>query len=174
VDCQQEFLRLFLRHQADVKAFIGSLIRDRHTRDDVFQEVALVLWQEFARYDRDRSFGAWARGIAAKKIMQRWEKTKRLPIPFSPQALQAVLDAYERTQETASVRAEALQECMERLPEKARRLLALRYDKALRLDQIARRLGATLDAVHKALSRIRLRLQKCVERRLLAAQEGTG
>jgi RNA polymerase sigma-70 factor (ECF subfamily) len=172
MDRQEEFLRLFLRHQADVKAFIGSLIRDRHTRDDVFQEVALILWQEFARYDRKRSFGAWARGIAANKVMQRWEKTGRLPIPWSPKAIQAMLDAYERTEATESARAEALQECMEHLPEKSRRLLRLRYDQALKLGEIAERLGATLDAVHKALSRIRLRLYHCVERRLLAAQQG--
>src|SRR6186997_1869701 len=77
MDRHEEFLRLFLKHQSDIRAFIGSLIRDRHTREDVCQEVALVLWQEFHRYDRARSFGAWARGIAARKIMQRWEKTSR-------------------------------------------------------------------------------------------------
>jgi RNA polymerase sigma-70 factor (ECF subfamily) len=174
MDCQEEFLRLFLRHQGDIKAFIGSLLRDRHTRDDVFQEVALVLWQEFARYDRGRSFGAWARGIAARKVMQRWEKAGRLPIPFSPEAIQSVLDAYERTERTAPARAEALQECLAGLPEKSRRLLFLRYEQALRVGEIAQQLGATLDAVHKALSRIRLALQKCVERRLLAAQKGSG
>ncbi len=174
MECQEEFLRLFLRHQADIKAFLGSLVRDRHARDDLFQEVALVLWREFARYDRSRSFGAWAHGIAVNKVLQRWEKTSRLPIPFSPAALQAVLDAYERTEATASAEADALQECLERLPEKSRRLLVLRYEQALKLGQIAEVLGATLDAVHKALSRIRLRLQECVERRLRAAQEGTG
>ena len=29
---------------ADIKAFIGSLVLDPHLRDDLFQEVALVLW----------------------------------------------------------------------------------------------------------------------------------
>ena len=174
MDCQEEFLRLFLKHQADLKALIGSLVWDRHARDDLFQEVALVLWREFGRYDRARSFGAWARGIAVHKVLQRWEKTSRLPVPFSPEALQAILDAYERTEAMASAQAEALQECLERLPEKSRRLLTLRYEQALKLGQIAQALGATLDAVHKALSRIRLRLQECVERRLRAAQEGTG
>jgi RNA polymerase sigma-70 factor (ECF subfamily) len=174
MDPHEEFLRLLLRHQSDVKAFIGSLIQDRHLRDDVFQEVALVLWQEFARYDRSRSFGAWARGIAVKKVLQRWEKSRRLPVPFSPEAIRAILDAYERTETEAPARTEALHECLERLPEKSRRLLALRYDQALKLGQIAQRVGATVDAVHKALSRIRTRLQKCIERRLLGAAEGTG
>ena len=48
MDPQNEFLTLFLEHQVGVRAFIGSLVRDRHTRDDLFQEVALTLWHEFA------------------------------------------------------------------------------------------------------------------------------
>src|SRR5262249_49497912 len=141
MDQQEEFLRLFLTHQADVRAFVGSLIRDRHASEDVFQEVALTLWQEFHRYDRVRSFRAWAGGIAAKKVLQRWDKTSRLPVPFAPEAIQAVLDAYDRTEASASPRAEALQQCLEELPEKSRRLLALRYEKALKLHEIARHLG---------------------------------
>src|SRR5262249_20181018 len=70
MDRRVEFLRLFERRQAEIRAFIGSLIRDPHVREDLFQEVALVLWQEWERYDPQRSFGAWARGITANKIMQ--------------------------------------------------------------------------------------------------------
>ena len=172
MDPHEEFLGLFVRQQADLRAFIGSLVRDREARDDVLQEVALVLWREFDRYDRGRPFGAWARGIAAKKIMQRWEQTSRQSVPFSPEAIQAILDAYERTEPTASLKADALQHCVERLPEKSRQLLTLRYEESLKLHQIAGRLHSTLDAVHKALSRIRARLQECVERRLAAFQGG--
>jgi RNA polymerase sigma-70 factor (ECF subfamily) len=171
MDQQEDFLRLFLMTQTEIRAFIGSLIRDRHGCDDVFQEVALVLWKEFARYDRTRSFGAWARGIAAKKVMQRWERLSRQPVPFSPQAIQAILEAYDQSEASALPQADALQRCLEQLPDKARQLLALRYEKALKLGQIAQSVQSSLDAVHKALSRIRQRLQDCVERRL-AAQGG--
>src|SRR5262249_9389917 len=60
MDSQNEFLPLFLKHQVGIRAFLGSLVRDPHARNDLFQEVALVLWHEFPRYDRARSFGAWA------------------------------------------------------------------------------------------------------------------
>ena len=49
--------------------------------------------------------------------------------------------------------------------------VALRYEQALSLGQIAQQIGSTLDAVHKALSRLRARLQECVEQRLAAAGE---
>ncbi len=171
---ETEFLPLFLAHQVNLRAFIGSLVRDPHTRDDVFQEVALVLWNEFARYDRARPFGAWARGVAAKKVMQRWSKDQRQPVPLQPEAVQALLDAYDRAERAGppeAREADALERCLEQLPERSRHLLALRYERSLKLGAIAARMRSTLDAVHKALSRLRARLEECVRQRLAAAEK---
>lgn len=166
MDAHGQFLKRFLRHEWDLKAFIGSLVRDPHARDDLFQDVALVLWEKYETYDPARSFGAWARGIAGKRILQRWQRDGRIPLPFSPLAIEAIADAYERTASNASDRAAALELCLERLPRRSRHLLSLRYEESLTLNEMAVRLGRTLDAVHKALSRVRSRLQECVQKRL--------
>src|SRR5262249_51402554 len=147
LDAHSEFLKRFLQHESDLKAFIGSLVRDPHARDDVFQDVALVLWEKYSSYDATRSFGAWARGIAGKRVMQRWEREGRTPLPFSPRAIEAIADAYERTASNASDRAGALELCLESLPRRSRDLLTLRYEQSLTLNEIATRLGRTLDAV---------------------------
>src|SRR5262245_56589088 len=105
VDLQEEFLTLFVGCQREIRAFIGSLVRGSHDCDDLVQEVALTLWKEFSRYDRSRSFGAWARGIAAVKLMQRWDKIKRLPVALSPEAIQAVAVAFDRSEASASSQA---------------------------------------------------------------------
>ena len=41
MNTHEDFLQLFLRHQADLRAFIGSLVRDIHAREDVFQDCLL-------------------------------------------------------------------------------------------------------------------------------------
>lgn len=166
MDDRDTFLRTLLAHEADLRAFIGSLVRDRHAREDVFQDVAVTLWQEADRYDPTRSFGAWARGIAANKILQRRREDRRFPVVFSPETVQAVLQAFDRTEHDAPGRAEALTECLKQLPEEPRRLLALKYEEGLHADQIAQRVGRTLDAVYRALSRIRAALEECVRRRM--------
>ena len=164
----EEFLKLFLRHQGDLRAFLGSVVRDR-AAEDLFQEVSLVLWQSFANYDPARPFGAWARGIAVKKVLQGREKSRRLPLAFSPQTIQSVLDAYDRT-EDAAPDTTGLRDCIAKLPPRSQSLLALRYERSLKLNQIAAEVGSTLDAVHKLLSRIRENLQECLQRRLQAEQ----
>lgn len=165
-----EFLPLFLNHQSDLRAFIGAMVRDAQTREDVFQTVSLTLWENFARYDRERSFGAWARGIAAKKVLHEHRRNARFPLVLPPEAIQSVADAYDRTEHGSGARQAALSECLRRLPARTREILTLRYDSELSGETIALRTGTTVAAVHQTLSRGRTSLADCIRLRLGAAE----
>ena len=112
---RDEFLVLFLRQESDLRAFIGSLVLDPHIREDVFQECSLALLRQFDAFDRQRSFGAWARGIAANKILQRRHDDRRFPVVFSRETIDAVLTAYDRTEVAASPRADAPAKCVPKI-----------------------------------------------------------
>ncbi len=160
-----------LQHERDLKAFIGSLVKDRHVRDDIYQESVLILWRKFSAYDRGRSFGAWARGIAANLVMQRKQADSRFPCVFVPEAIRSVLDAYERTESTADARAAFLAECVEDLPAEQRDLLDQRYKQDAKSKDIAAASGRSLEAIYQALSRIRARLETCIQTKLNMAQQ---
>lgn len=166
MDSQEEYLKLLLGCELEIRAFLGSIIRGPHDCDDLFQEVALTLWKEFHRYDRERPFGAWARGIATMKLRQLWDQNRRRPALLAAETIQAIADAFDRSEESTSRRAQALEKCLELLPDKSRKLLELRYERALKIEQIAHELQRTLDAVYQSLSRLRVRLQECVDRRI--------
>ena len=162
-----DFLKLFLAQERDLRAFIGSLVRDGQAREDVFQETALSLWQSFAEFDATRSFGAWARGVASNKIKQCWRAEARRPVSLPPEAVDAVREAFDRSDNgDAAVREAALRICVEKLPERARQALALKYEEGQSAGVIASRLGSSVDAVHQLLSRLRTALAECVRRRL--------
>lgn len=171
MDDRDEFLNLFLQHQADLRAFIGAVLRDRAARDDLLQETALVLWKEFERYDRSRPFGAWARGIAAKKLLQRLDRGEPRSASLPEAAVPAILAAFDRTGGPDDARRDALQACLDRLAERSRRLLTLRYEQGYSVAQLAQELGRSTEAVYKALARIRLKLRECIDQRLRAAGE---
>jgi RNA polymerase sigma-70 factor, ECF subfamily len=171
---QERFLALFLPEQASVRAFIRAVVWDRAHCEDLFQEVALVLWRELDRYDAQRPFGAWARGVAAKTVLKSLRQARRTPLALSPQVVQALEDAFNQlavseSERPASQQEDALRHCVERLPDKARTLVRLRYHESLKVDEIAARVAGSPVAIQKALSRLRESLQKCVERRLRAA-----
>jgi len=166
MDDQARFLGCFLKCQDDIRAFLGSIVRDRHACDDLLQEVALTLWKKFGEYDPNRPFGAWARGIAANKVLQSFEKSKKFPVLLSQETIEAILEAYNQTEPESCAMHSALETCLKLLPERSQNLVSLRYEKTLKLGEIAQAMESTLDAVHKALSRVRLSLRKCIEERL--------
>lgn len=168
MDSRSHFLAVFLKHQTDLKAFIRSVVPRAEDADDLLQEVALVCWEKFDEYDESRSFGAWARGIAAKKLLQMRRQNRRAPTPFSPEAIEAVVGAFETqpAEQGNSRQVEALDYCVSTLQDHGRRLLRLRYSESLSLAELAARVNMQPEAVQKALFRIRKRLQECVRRRL--------
>lgn len=161
-----EFLRLFVQNYPSLSAFVRAAVRDPSSAEDVLQDVVLALTENIERYDPARPFSAWARGVALKKIKQfRSGRSKGLVL-LSSQALEALAAAYGRTETDECPRMDALRQCMDRLDRRQRHLLSLRYEYSLPLKEIAERVGSTLDAVHKALARLRARLAECVESKL--------
>lgn len=169
---QERFLALFIQNQGTIRAFIRSLIWDRATCDDLFQEVALVLWRHFDRYDQARPFGPWARGVAARTIRMGLRQTRRVPVALSPEAIEAVEAAFAARDRSPSGREEALRHCVDRLPDRSRLLVRLRYRESLKVAEIAARVGGSTEAVQKALTRLRDALHKCVQRQMRTHWEG--
>jgi RNA polymerase sigma-70 factor (ECF subfamily) len=161
-----QFLPLFQAHEPELRAYIGSLVRDPGTREDLMQEVALALWQGFDRFDRARSFGAWARGVATHKILHMRRHEGRSPVVLSPRAIEAIQEGFERTERSSGARQAALVACLRRLSEKSSQLLTLRYDYQQPAAEIAPRVGMSVEAVYQALSRLRAQLAECIRRRL--------
>jgi RNA polymerase sigma-70 factor (ECF subfamily) len=162
---QSEFLTLFIPIRHDLLAFLHSVNRDDQACEDCFQEISLVLWREFHRFDRLGSFGAWARGIAVNVVRQSWRRSARGPVLCEPATLQALAEAWQRTEGEADDLDERLARCTEGIEESQRQLLRLRYHEGLSLDGIAARLGRSMASINMTLSRLRRALQVCLDRK---------
>jgi len=107
-----------------------------------------------------------ARGIAARKVLHEHRSNARFPLIFPAEAIQTILEAYDRTEAPEAPRRTALRECMERLPARTREVLTLRYEQDLSGEGIATRLGSSVESVHQTLSRARTALGDCIRQRL--------
>ncbi len=164
----EHFLPLFLAAQSDLRAFIGAAVRDQAVRDDVFQEVAMILWKKFELYDPARPFGAWARGIALRKIMEDRRLRAKWPESLTPEALEALSAGFaaDEAESPWQDREKALNFCLEQLPGRGARFIQDRYHRGLAAETMAEEAGMKLDALYQTLSRLRRQLRDCVERRL--------
>ena len=161
-----EFLKIFMSNRHDILAFIIGMVRDATAAEDIFQDVSIILWEKFDTYDPDKSFKAWARGIAGNKVLQHWQKQKKSADVYSPELISNVLAAYERTESNTGNMIDALRNCREQLPEKQSSLLKYKYEKRWKLNQIAETIGKSLAATQKSLSRVRYALQDCIRKQM--------
>jgi RNA polymerase sigma-70 factor, ECF subfamily len=170
-DLVRRFLKLFLAHETDLRAYVNAVVREASARDDVFQEVALALWRSFERFDGHRPFGAWARGVATHKVLDFQRRSRRRAVVLSAAAIEAVHRAFDEMPPFTTARQAALEECLKALPAKSTELLALRYTREAPIDEMATRLGTTAAAIYQSLSRARSVLGRCIERRLDAENQ---
>ena len=158
---QSEFLKLFLKVQPAVRSYLLSLLRNAVDADDVFQEVSLVLWEKFGEYDDQYPFLNWAFGIARNHVA-RWRRSApRTRAWLPPEVEEKLAVTYAELEDELAPRRTALRNCVDKLGAHARELLSLRYEKLWSLQQIAQARGMTLNAVNKALGKIRKALAEC-------------
>jgi|ERR1043166_2462151 RNA polymerase sigma-70 factor (ECF subfamily) len=155
------FMKMYLAAQPPIRSYLFGLLRNAQDADDVFQEVSLVLWERFGDYDDRWPFLSWAFGIARNHVA-RWRRSRSKTRVWLPPEVEEKLavTAAELEEELAPQR-RALQDCLEKLGPQARELLALRYEQQLSLQEIAARRKMTLNAVNKALGKIRALLADC-------------
>ena len=154
-----------------VSAAAWLVVRDAHTAEDIFQNVALKAMSKPICLETDGALLSWA-FITARREGIDWLRRRQ----HEPSVLDAeILDLLEREwlsepSRVADARLEALRLCLNSMPEKSRRLLRLRYFEGYACKDVANKLGAGLDAIYKRLSRMHLGLKACIEQRLETAK----
>ena len=165
---KRSLARLWVSAQPSVSAYIWSCVNDFHAAEDLLQEVAEDVATSFERYDPSRPFIGWALGIARFKVIDHYRKHDRDPHVFlaEPETLESLSVAFEEVFPQTSPRREALVHCMDKLPDKSRKALEMRYELDLKPAQIAEQIGTSSGVVRVMLTRIRSALSKCVEGQL--------
>lgn len=167
-DRHKLFLRLFLRNERRLYGYILTLLPNRADADDVLQETSLVMWDKFDPDAPPTEFLAWARKFAYHKVLDFHKKTQRAQARLSRVFLERVSGAAAAQSEAprSDDRREALASCIERLTPRDRDLLTRRFADGATTQSTSQQLGRSVEAVYKALAKLRQSLFECVERRL--------
>ena len=67
----KDFVSLLMSHREPLWAFIRAMVRDYHACEDIFQQVTMILWEQFPKFERGTSFIAWSRAIATRATARR-------------------------------------------------------------------------------------------------------
>lgn len=159
---QRGFAELWLDAQHAIGGFVCVHVPDQSLADDIVQEVARQATANFDQYDQGRPFIAWLIGIARQRIADAYRKQGRAHVVFSSDILDSITDAYIEMQPEVDDRLDGLRACLEKLSERHRRVIELRYARQLSQEQIADQVGTNARAVNAMLYRVRTALRQCI------------
>lgn len=167
---RQEFTQLWLVAEPSVSAYVFAAISGFHDAEDLVQQIAQEVARRFDQYDRTRPFTAWVLWIAKSRVIDFYRRRKHDHLAFSDDLLDQLGQAIAQRAAQSGHRREALEHCLDGLPERSRRLLDLRYAEELSSNRIAESLGSTAGSVRVLLTRVRGVLAECIQRRLAAEE----
>lgn len=161
-------MRLFVAHDPQIYRAVLVFVPQQADARDIVQETAVALWQHFSEYDPTRPFINWACGYARIEVRRFLRKSQRRT-KLSDKAVETLMDADQGEPDFQEERERYLVDCKANLPREHRRMLDGYYVDDESVDTLARRHGRSVDAVYKALQRIRIALMECIERKVMEA-----
>ena len=166
----ERFFRLFMSNQSRIYAYILMLVHNHNDAEDLLQETASILWEKFDEYIPEKSFAAWAVGIARNKIYNFIRDNSRTRIQFHEDIIDKIAAHGGNTVDKKLERVEAIKKCMAKLNEDDRRLILIRYERNITIKKLAELIGRSPAGLYKTMGRIHYMLLQCV-RRVLASLE---
>ncbi len=160
----KQFLRLFLQNERRLYAYVLTLLPNRTDADDVLQEASLVMWDKFDDERPPVDFVAWGCRIAYFKVLDFRKKLHRSRVLFSQELLDRVAETAVEQRGVLQLdeRRLALNDCITKLSARDRELLTQRFTEGATTQSAAAAVGRSVDAVYKALAKIRQALFECV------------
>jgi RNA polymerase sigma-70 factor, ECF subfamily len=159
---RQAFEYLYLRHHRGLFLFLVSMLRCRHSAEDVVQDVFVKLFSEIRSYRFQSSFGHWLFRVGRNAAIDRIRREK-LRRAFSLDA--TMEDAHpllERLADSGPLPSEkpendeqrrSIDRAMDKLPASHKAVLVMREWEQMKYEEIAAKLGISTGTVKSRIFR---------------------
>ena len=169
-DPHETFLRLWMRHEPELRAFVRSCCPRAQEVDDVMQEVSVAALRKFSTLDDHSAFGPWACLIARYELLSARRRFARDRLVLAEDVIQLLAEEGAQELSLRQRQLRALDQCIEKLPRERRELTLAAYAKDTTIREMARQLERTEGSLYQLLARIRMELHRCMTRELTGGE----
>ena len=162
----ETFLRLWMKHEPELRAFVRSCCPRAQEVDDVMQEVSIAALRKFPTLDDHAAFGPWSCLVARYEILSARRKHARDRLVLSEDILLMLADEGANEMDLRKEQLRVLDQCISKLPDDRRELAITAYSHGTTIREMAKRMRKTEGSLYQMLARIRIQLRRCVSREL--------
>ncbi len=170
-DRVEQFARLLAGCQRKVFLYVLALIHNPTDAEEILQETNLVLWRKFDQYEPGTDFARWACRVAYFEVQKYRQRRARAASLLSDAMMETLAVEAEEQLDVVDRRRSALRKCLQKLPDKWRRLIVRRYQPQATTRAVAEAAGRSVEATRRALHRIRMTLLQCIQQALAAEEQ---
>lgn len=167
---EDEFVSLLTAHQSNIRQFIASLTPIIDIRNDILQEVNLVLWKKRRQFRMGTNFKAWAFSVSRYVTMNQQQRFRREGLyTFNTETLECLSQEWQQPEMDGDQRLDHLKSCLQQLDFGERKLLADCYTHRGAIEQVANHKGKSPSTIRGTLFKLRRRLHRCITHKLRQA-----
>src|SRR5258706_2601953 len=89
-----QLVQAVTRHQSMIQAYAYAVVRDYHTAEDVFQEVAVLVAEHWESVPPGDALVPWLRETTRRKSLEALRKRRRAAITLSDGVLEKLGDSF--------------------------------------------------------------------------------
>lgn len=163
----EAFAAVVEQFQGEIFRIVSYTLEDRTKTEDLVQQVFVNTYLNIGQYDPSLDFGKWIRTLARNLVRNeiRRERRENRWMRSYYQWLSVRLQSSSKALEAEQAMRRHLEECFKKLPDTAFKAIELRYRQAYGFDRIGELLDRSGVAVQKLISRTRMILGTCVEKK---------
>lgn len=159
-------MRLYSQHQRWLFGYLTSLTGNPGDAEDVMQEVCVVMWQQHEKFQLGTNFVSWLSVIAYRQVQKFWRDNRKNKLFVNDDIIGQLAETMSEDFELQEARRKALADCVSRLKNSDRELIAYLYgDRKMTMKSVAEQLDRKVGTVYRAIRRIRECLFDCINRK---------
>ena len=169
---EQDFHQQMLRYEGDIYRLLLSLTGDFAVAEALLQQTVRTLGKEWSSRDQNRPPLSWAFGIAKKqaKNHMRGKSQGAETLDLDDSVVEQISIQQSKLAARSHAHREALQACLQELPQEQREMVQVYYESDQPLQEVAERFQVSTDGLHKSLQRSRRLLFACVNGKLAVGE----
>lgn len=167
---EELFIQLLTQSYRSLYAYARTLVPNGTDAEDCVQEASLHLWRKFDEFEEEGSFARWAQGFLRHVVKNYHRKARPRYLALDDELIDKLAVVQRGSQELLDLRREAVDDCLARLPERDRSLLASYHEHGESVAKLSRTFHRKPATIYKALKRARIAVARCVDRHVRRQQ----